>query len=122
MARKRKRKNMDESGCRPLSPETAEALKRQHERFVAKFGRPPGPDDPLFFDPSANEPRRAIDEVLDQQLLEAMHKAGVRQEMIYAYQKTGRIVTDDNRKYLTKAQLKEWTDAVDEWRRAHAGE
>jgi hypothetical protein len=41
----------------PLGPEMTEALKEQFRRFEEKFGRPPGPDDPLFFDPSADEPR-----------------------------------------------------------------
>jgi hypothetical protein len=40
-------------------------------------------------------------------------------EMIYAYQKTGRIVTLKNSELLTKAELKEWSDAVDEWHRLH---
>jgi hypothetical protein len=53
-----------------------------------------------------------IDEVLDQHLLEAMHKAGIRPAMIYAYQKTGRLVTYKNRKQLTKAELKEWNDVA----------
>ena len=88
-------------------------------RFTEKFGRLPGPDDPLFFDPSADGPRPIIDEVVDQHMLEAMHKAGVRPALIYAYQKTGRLVTRENRKYLTKAELKEWNDAFDEWQRLH---
>jgi len=103
----------------PLSPKLAEGIQKQFQRFTEKFGRPPGPEDPIFFDPSADEPRPVIDEVMDQHMLEAMHKAGVRPEMIYAYQKTGRIVTQENRKLLTKAELKEWTDAVDEWHRLH---
>jgi hypothetical protein len=52
-------------------------------------------------------------------MLEAMHKAEVRPEIIYAFQKTGRLVTWENRKNLTRAELKEWTDAVDEWHRLH---
>jgi len=83
----------------PLSPKLAEGIQKQFQRFTEKFGRPPGPEDPIFFDPSADEPRPVIDEVMDQHMLEAMHKAGVRPEMIYAYQKTGRIVTQENRKF-----------------------
>ena len=101
----------------PLSPELAKSIQEQFQRFTEKFGRPPGPDDPLFFDPRDDEPRPIIDEVLDQHMLEAMHKAGVRPAIIYAYQKTGRLVTRENRKRLTKAELKEWNDAFDEWHR-----
>jgi len=103
----------------PLSPEMAKGLEEQRQRFIEKFGRPPRPENPVFFDPNADEPRPIIDEVVDQHMLEAMHKAGVRPEMIYAYQKTGRIVTRENSKHLTKAELREWTDAVNEWHRLH---
>jgi hypothetical protein len=50
-----------------------------------------------------------------------LHKAGVRPEIIYAFQKTGRLVTADNRKNLSPTELKEWEDAVDEWRKQHGG-
>src|SRR5215831_1726130 len=103
----------------PLSPELAKGIREQFQRFTEKFGRPPGPDDPLFFDPSADAPRPIIDEVVDQHMLEAMHKAGVNPALIYAYQKTGRLVTRENSKHMTKAELKEWNDAFDEWHRLH---
>lgn len=32
------------------------ALREQLERFREKFGREPGPQDPIFFDPDASEP------------------------------------------------------------------
>ena len=66
-----------------------------------------------------SSPRPILDEVVDQHMLEAMHKAGVGPALIYAYQKTGRLVTRTNRKYLTKEELKEWNDAFDEWHRLH---
>src|SRR5262249_60774220 len=81
----------------PPSPELAKGVQEQFQRFAEKFGRPPGPDDPLFFDPSADEPRPVIDEVVDQHMLEAMHKARIHPALIYAYQKTGQIVTRANR-------------------------
>jgi hypothetical protein len=36
--------------------------------------------------------------------------------MVYAMNKTGRIVTDQNLRFLTDADLREWNDAVDEYR------
>jgi len=44
-------------------------------------------------------------------MLEAIHKADVHPALIYAYQKTGRPVTRENRKNLTKAEFKECNDA-----------
>jgi hypothetical protein len=39
---------------RKVSRETLEVLRRD---FRERFGRDPGPDDPVFFDPTAEEPR-----------------------------------------------------------------
>ena len=113
-----KKKGPKQEGCKTV-PVRREIIEAQRQRFIEKFGRDWGPHDPIFFDPSADEPRPMIDEVLDQHLLEAMHKAGIRPAMIYAYQKTGRLVTYKNRKHLTKAELKKWNDAVNEWYELH---
>jgi hypothetical protein len=40
-----------------LGPEAMDVLKGQREAFEEKFGRPPGPEDPLFFDPTADTPQ-----------------------------------------------------------------
>ena len=40
-----------------VNEQTREILERQCEAFRKKFGREPGPDDPLFFDPRADHPR-----------------------------------------------------------------
>ena len=34
----------------PMTDDVAEVLRVQREKFVERFGREPGPDDPLFFD------------------------------------------------------------------------
>jgi hypothetical protein len=81
-----------------LAPKLVEHLKRQEQRFIEKFGHPPGPTDPVFFDPHADEPQSMIDEAVDHYLLEAMRKAGIHPALIYAYQKTGRVVTQENQK------------------------
>jgi hypothetical protein len=41
----------------PLHPKLQEALEAQRAAFTAKFGREPGPHDPIFFDPDADVPR-----------------------------------------------------------------
>ena len=77
----------------PLSPELAKVVREQFERFTEKFGRPPGPDDPVFFDSRAGEPRPIIDEVVDQHMLEAMHTAGVRPALLPRTQPVAAIST-----------------------------
>ena len=126
MRRKRKKKGQSELPKKPVqpipvTPDTAKELKEQFRKFKEKFGRPPAPDEPIFFDPAADEPRPMIDEVIDQHMLEAMHQAKIHPAIIHAYQTTGRLVTKENRNNLTKAQLREWTDAIAEWHRTHDG-
>ncbi len=114
--KKRKKKSVKSMS---ITPDMVDGLTEQFRRFEEKFGRPPGPNDPIFFDPASDEPRPMLDEVIDQHMLEAIHKAKIHPAIIHAYQTTGRLVTKENRKNLTKAQLREWTDAIDEWHRTH---
>ena len=53
--------------------------------------------------------------------VEAMRAAGVRPELIYAYERTGLIVTRENRKLMSAADLDEWEDAIAEYRERHEG-
>jgi hypothetical protein len=58
----------------PLSPGVLELLEQQKQRFVAKFGREPGPKDPIFFDEETTSPQPVaesgvttiLDSLLDQ--------------------------------------------------------
>jgi hypothetical protein len=101
-----------------MKREMQEAIRSQIRLFREKFGCEPGPDDPVFFDPDADTPQfcgpEATDHVTDQ-MVEAMSAAGVRPEVIYAFRKTGRIVTEDNWHLLSEADRKEWTDAENEY-------
>ncbi|SRR6266568_1213767 len=102
-----------------LDKESREAIEQQIAAFRKKFGREPGPNDPIFFDPDADTPqpypeekfRREWNEVMD----EAVRTGGIRPELAYATKKAGFIATESNKKKLTKQQLKEWDDAVQEY-------
>jgi hypothetical protein len=52
-----------------------------------------------------------------QSLVAVAVKTGVEPEKIYATIKTGRMLTTENMKFLSKAELKEWQDAGEEYRR-----
>ena len=56
MGKKRKKKGQRPVEGIPLPPDIVEGLNEQFRRFEEKFGRPPGQDDPIFFDPA----RRAL--------------------------------------------------------------
>jgi hypothetical protein len=102
----------------PIDQETAEMVTRQKQLFRERFGREPGPDDPLFFDPVASTPQFLSDEsqgAMWNSLLQAAGDAGIDPALIYAMNKTGRIITEDNARFLTDAELQEWNDAVTEY-------
>ncbi len=102
-----------------LDKKSRHALEQQLAAFRKKFGREPGPDDPIFFDPDADTPqpypeekfRSEWNEVMD----EAVRTGGIRPELAYAAKKTGFIATESNKKKLTRQQLTEWDDAVQEY-------
>ena len=103
----------------PLNNEAKEAIEEQLAKFRKKFGREPGPNDPIFFDPDADTPQpypeekfsRNWNEIFD----EAVRTADVRPEVAYAAKKTGLIVTESNKKMFSRQQLQEWDNAVQEY-------
>lgn len=60
-----------------MNKELDEAIIRQVESFKEKFGREPGPDDPLFFDPDCDVPIPLSELKLRKELSEAARKAGL---------------------------------------------
>lgn len=107
--------NQDGTKSIPVPPETLELTREQQAAFRQKFGREPGPNDPIFFDPDANTPQPVNIEAYTQTMIEAMENAGISGALIYAFQKTGRLVSEENQKFLTDAELKEWNDAIAEY-------
>ena len=101
---------------RPLRAEAPETIACQLEAFRKKFGRDPCPDDPIFFDPDADEPVPLNPQQYEQDMMETMAKAGINPAFIYAFKRTGRIVTDSNRDRFTEKELKQWNDAINEYR------
>jgi hypothetical protein len=104
----------------PLNHETAEIIAQQKKLFREQFGREPGPDDPFFFEPIAAVPNFLSDESTDEvwkSLLQAAGESGIDPAIIYAMNKTGRMVTETNLKFLTDVEIQEWNDAVDEYSR-----
>ncbi len=118
----KKRRSGDDSKM-PMDPEVEVALREQREAFIAKFGREPGPADPIFFDPNSDVPRplqqSTVDDIMDV-FVEAAATAGIDPVLVYAMKKTGRIVTAENRRFLSDDDLREWEAAVAEARKSLA--
>lgn len=55
--------------------------------FREKFGRDPGPNEPLFFDPSSDHPVEAADVELRCQVVETARSAGVDPDMVLRFLK-----------------------------------
>jgi hypothetical protein len=89
-------------------------MQDQLQSFVKKFGREPGPNDPLFFDPDADTPQEISEEILRKEILKALAAAGVDPAAVYAYNKTGLLVSEENMHLLGAEELAEWQQAVEE--------
>ena len=57
------------------------------------------------------------EEKYERMMIEAMVEVGISQTMIFAFKRTGRIVTETNKHLLTAEELRGWNDAVDEYHR-----
>jgi hypothetical protein len=99
-----------------MTPEVQDALLQQREAFRVKFGRDPGPSDPVFFDPDAPEPVPMSAVKVEAETVEAMRKAGTPPQIVYAYKRTrGLLLTEDMREHWPPDRVKEWDNAIDEY-------
>jgi len=113
-------RNCEGMGSFQLDAETAKTLKAQLTRFREEFARLPERDDPVFFNPYADTPEPvspAQGDAIEHALIEAMGKAGIDAALIYAYRKTGRIVTERNQHLLNDQERYEWDGALNEYGR-----
>jgi len=99
----------------PITDGIADLLEEQRQAFIAKHGREPGPDDLVF--PDMPHPEHA-----EHQMIEAMKEAGIDPAIIYATEKTGRLVTEDNIDRLSGVELEEWNAAIEEYQAEHSSE
>jgi hypothetical protein len=98
-----------------ITPEIERILHRQRKDFIKKFGREPGPDDPIFFEPNAGKPLSLSPEKLQGAILKGMLAAGTPAHLVYAYQKTGLIVSEAGYKNMSPADRAEYDAAIDEY-------
>jgi hypothetical protein len=97
-------------------------MERQAERFHEKFGRDPGPEDPIFFDPDAYEPRPFDLDIATREMAEELRHAGIAAEidpsLIEAWCELGYVVTEDTRHLFSASDIAVWNEAV---RRGYLG-
>jgi hypothetical protein len=106
----------------PQDKHLREAMERQAERFREKFGRDPGPEDPIFFDPDADEPRPFDLDIATREMAEELRHAGIAAgidpSLIEAWCELGYVVTDDTRHLFSASDIAVWNETV----RRHAGD
>jgi hypothetical protein len=98
-----------------------DAMRRQFQAFREKFGRDPRPEDPVFFDPDSATPKPIPLATLQREIVELITKARVSPEFIYAYRRTGLIVTKENYRLLSPKDRAAWDLAVQEFLQRRAG-
>jgi hypothetical protein len=95
----------------PLTKEAVELLKHRRMDLEKELGRPLRPDDRLFPDLDVEDMKRKGGEI--------MRATGIRPVLIYAYEKTGLMVTAQNKHLIADIDLEEWDAAVEEYYELH---
>jgi hypothetical protein len=90
-------------------------LRSQRKQFIKKFGREPGPDDPVFFDPKVDTPVSITPKQMEDATLKAMLAAGTPSQIVYAYQKTGFLVNETGYKNMSTEDRAEYDAAIDKY-------
>lgn len=98
---------------------TDKILKKQLRAFRKKFGRDPGPGDPVFFDPDADTPQPVPQAAIDATMRQVAEF--LPPQIAYACLKTGGLLlTEENYHLMSDEDLAEWNAAVDEYYRLQA--
>ena len=106
----------DEDGSIVRSVPMAEELKQELDEYretLRDDGQEPDPDDLFFPD--------VLFEHAEHVMVENMKEAGVHPALIYAYEKTGLIVSEDNQDLIPENDLAKWRAAVEEYEEKHTG-
>ncbi|MFF8645096.1 hypothetical protein [Streptomyces sp. NPDC015345] len=107
--------NADGSSVTRLSAGTRKLLELQVDSFRQKFGREPGPGDPLIFDLDASEPTPITREDIDRMMLDMAGMAeelGIDPVFFHAGREVGYMVTEENQDMFTKAEVLAYSRAV----------
>lgn len=94
-------------------------VEAQRRKFEEKFGRPMGPDDPVFFDPDADEPQPFSLIEAENDTVALLEAAGVSPAWIYAYQHTDGLLPRADGSFASERDRTEWNEAVGRYVELH---
>lgn len=80
-----------------MTPHVETALVALREKFKTKFGREPGPNDPVFFDPDCDTPTPITKEQLLNKVLGAAKSAGIGEDRARQFFNSVPSLTNANR-------------------------
>jgi len=96
----------------PMSSEVQELIPEIKRQFIQRHGRPPGPDDRLF---------EGVDlEAACREVSAAMREAKVDPAYVYAFERTGLLLTEENRHLMPMKDVEEFEAAMAETSRRTA--
>jgi hypothetical protein len=102
-----------------LDTASVSLLRAQVERFAETFGRPPGPDNPLFFDPDADEPQPMRLPDLERHTVQMLEAVELSPAWIYAYQHTAGLLPRPDSGFASEHDRSEWEEAIARYLRLH---
>lgn len=104
-----------------LGEGAAATLRTQRERFEEKFGRPPAPDEPIFFDPAADEPTSIDPLTAEHSSVAWLEALDISPAWIYATQHTGGLLPGLDGNFRNDNDRREWRDALTRYLSTHPG-
>ena len=96
-----------------MTEELASVIARQKDAFVKEHGRLPRADESLTDQPY---------ELVEHAVVEGLKSVGAHPSLIYAYEKTGLIVTESSKSMVPTKDLNDYNSAIDEWHSLHPKE
>jgi hypothetical protein len=92
-------------------------VESKHHRCRQRFGRDPGPNDPVFFDPHSggSEPVAITEEQINREIRDAFIAAKTPPELVYASEKTGLFPSEKGYRRMSPQDRAEWNAAIAEY-------
>lgn len=91
-------------------------IETYHTACVKLFGREPHMDEPVFFDHQHNDvPQFRSPEQIQADMSKDMRAAGAPGHLIHAWEKTGLMLSQFNRRIHTPEQIRDWDKAITEY-------
>jgi hypothetical protein len=98
-----------------LTEGSQNAVRQKLDALQDQFGRDAGPEDQVFFDALSTIPDQLEVDWLQIEFVRLMRKARIPAELIYAYLRTGLIVTEERYEHLSREDRYAWDSAIVEY-------